>query len=45
MNVYGGFGFLKQLGDADAQDIFFRAADVIGAKSMQVFGIMPVVWY
>ncbi|CAK9079555.1 unnamed protein product [Durusdinium trenchii] len=30
VNVYGGFGFLKQLGDADAQDIFFRAADVIG---------------
>ena len=31
VNVYGGFGFLKQLGnDGDGQDIFFRAADVIG---------------
>eukprot|EP00434_Breviolum_minutum_P024845 symbB.v1.2.021943.t1/scaffold1929.1/size95800/7 len=34
VNVYGGFGFLKQLGDADAQDIFFRAADVIGMNSL-----------
>ena len=33
VNVYGGFGFLKKLGDADGQDIFFRAADVIGSKA------------
>lgn len=34
VNVYGGFGFLKKLGDADGQDIFFRAADVIGMNSL-----------
>ncbi|CAL1145298.1 unnamed protein product [Cladocopium goreaui] len=34
VNVYGGFGFFKKLGDADGQDIFFRAADVIGMNSL-----------
>mmetsp|Transcript_105373 Transcript_105373/g.250872 ORF Transcript_105373/g.250872 Transcript_105373/m.250872 type:complete len:1551 (-) Transcript_105373:107-4759(-) len=36
VNVYGGFGFLKQLGnDGDGQDIFFRAADVIGINCLE----------
>ena len=36
VNVYGGFGFLKQLGnDSDGQDIFFRAADVIGGSRLK----------
>mmetsp|Transcript_72985 Transcript_72985/g.171074 ORF Transcript_72985/g.171074 Transcript_72985/m.171074 type:complete len:1555 (+) Transcript_72985:434-5098(+) len=36
VNVYGGFGFLKQLGNnGDAQDIFFRAADVIGMNCLE----------
>ncbi|CAE7409401.1 Znfx1, partial [Symbiodinium sp. CCMP2456] len=36
VNVYGGFGFLKQLGnEADGQDIFFRAADVIGINCLE----------